>query len=222
MQNVFYCPVQAMLADYLLRGKGGIGPQHLFQEEVVLNGCTSRLVFFQSLRLRAEFMKKLRSNHASAHCRIPILMLTALSDPEQRIHGLESGADDYLTKPFEPKELLLRIQNILNRTKSTVKTPELIMRFGHYTYDFKHHSLTRGAQHVFLTSTEQKLLELLIRHPRQEFSREELAAHIGLALSPRTVDVQVTRLRRKIEDDSKQPRYLRTVRHKGYILYPDD
>ncbi len=167
-----------------------------------------------------EFTEKLRANHTHPLRTVPILMLTALSDPQQRIEGLQKGADDYLTKPFEPKELLLRIQRLLQRTQSLPSRPQFV-QLGDYKYDLRQKILWHHNTILVLSSAEQKLLDVLALNPRTELSREELAAHTGVPLSPRSIDVQVTRLRRKIEDDPKQPRYLRTVRHKGYALYPD-
>jgi two-component system phosphate regulon response regulator OmpR len=168
-----------------------------------------------------EFTEKLRKALGHPKQKVPILILTALSETHQRIEGLEKGADDYLTKPFEPKELLLRIQRILERSSSSGPLPQLIS-LGNYQFDPRRKVLLYHGEILLLTSAEQKLLDVLAANPRVELSREELAAHTGVPLSPRTIDVQVTRLRRKIEDDPKQPRYLRTVRHKGYALYPDD
>lgn len=168
-----------------------------------------------------SFTEKLRQEATPPTCHIPILMLTALSEPQQRIEGLEKGADDYLTKPFEPKELLLRIQRILSRHTGQSSSQQMVS-LGRYKFDLKRKVLLHHKEVLVLSSAEQNLLEVLAKNPRVELSREELAAHTGVPLSPRTIDVQVTRLRRKIEDDPKQPRYLRTVRHKGYALYPDD
>ena len=166
-----------------------------------------------------EFTEKLRQDKAHPKNDVPILMLTALSDPQQRIEGLEKGADDYLTKPFEPKELLLRIQRILERVNSSNDQNMIIM--GDIHYDRKRKILLHNHKIIILSSAEQKLLEVLVAHVCTELSREELAVHMGIPMSPRSIDVQVTRLRRKIERDPKQPFYLRTVRHKGYGLYPD-
>jgi two-component system phosphate regulon response regulator OmpR len=166
-----------------------------------------------------EFLEKLRADIKNPKHTIPILMLTALGEVEHRIQGLERGADDYLPKPFEPKELLLRIHRILKRiaqsqTKSTVK-------LGKYHYDATMQALMLDEQKIHLTSAELSLMQIFASNPGIILTREELAERSGVSLSPRTVDVQITRLRKKIEDNPKQPYYLRTVRHQGYLLWPD-
>jgi len=149
---------------------------------------------------------------------VPILMLTALGDPERRIEGLESGADDYLSKPFEPRELLLRIEAILRRGRQPPR-PQ-VLGLGPFRFDVERGELTRGGETVRLTSSEAALLKALARNPGATVAREELLSQSGEG-SPRAVDVQITRLRRKIEPDPKAPRYLQTVWGQGYALWPD-
>jgi two-component system phosphate regulon response regulator OmpR len=152
--------------------------------------------------------------------RIPILLLTARAESEDRINGLERGADDYLVKPFEPRELVLRVKNVLQRAAAMPeKTGEL--RLGSCRLDLKRGELYRGATQVKLTSAEQALLMTLAVRPNQAVSREELANAAQFSGNLRNVDVQMTRLRRKIERDPKFPRYLQTVRGTGYVLKPD-
>ena len=151
---------------------------------------------------------------------IPILMLTAMAETEDRITGLEKGADDYLTKPFEPRELLLRINNILRRQPMPLETPNDI-QMGDVVFDPSHDTLTKNGELIRLTSVEAALLKVLAEQPNKILSREELTDRTGAAGGGRAVDVQVTRLRRKIEQDAKLPRYLQTVRGKGYVLRPD-
>ncbi len=152
--------------------------------------------------------------------RIPILLLTARAESEDRINGLERGADDYLVKPFEPRELVLRIKNVLTRAAAMPeKTGEL--RLGPCRLDLKRGELYRGGDPVKLTSAEQALLMTLAIRPNEAVSREELAKTAQFSGNLRTVDVQMTRLRRKIERDPKFPRYLQTVRGTGYVLKPD-
>lgn len=151
---------------------------------------------------------------------IPILMLTAMGEPEDRITGLEAGADDYLVKPFEPRELLLRINNILRRTPQPQPAAGLVM-LGDLVFDTARAELRRGDEVMRLTSIEALLLQVLARQPGVVFSREELIELTGAAGGDRAVDVQVTRLRRKIEHDPREPRYLQTVRGRGYVLKPD-
>jgi two-component system phosphate regulon response regulator OmpR len=152
---------------------------------------------------------------------VPILLLTAMAEPEMRIDGLERGADDYLTKPFEPRELVLRIRNILQRVVQP--PPERVeeLRFGACRLDLKRGALYRGREPVHLTSAEAALLLALARKPGEALSREALSQEAQCSGNLRTVDVQMTRLRRKIEIDPKFPRYLQTVRGTGYVLKPD-
>lgn len=147
---------------------------------------------------------------------IPILMLTAMGDAEDRIVGLEAGVDDYLSKPFEPRELLLRIDAILRRSK-TEKQEEL--RFGAFTFNIERGELLKDGEVINLTSGESVLLKSLAATPGVPISREELSLSSGS--QGRAVDVQITRLRRKIEIDPKTPRHLQTVRGEGYVLWAD-
>jgi two-component system, OmpR family, phosphate regulon response regulator OmpR len=152
--------------------------------------------------------------------RIPILLLTAMADPGDRINGLERGADDYLAKPFEPRELVLRIRNILHRVPKPPLTVADI-RFGTYRLEVARGTLYRGGDPVHLTQAEAALLLALARRAGEAVSREALSQEAQFSGNVRTVDVQVTRLRRKIEHDPKFPRYLQTVRGTGYVLKPD-
>jgi two-component system phosphate regulon response regulator OmpR len=152
---------------------------------------------------------------------VPILMLTAMGEAEARIQGFEAGADDYLAKPFEPRELVLRITSILRRVP---RSPELFpttARLGEVMFDLDRDELSKDGQPIPLTTGEQRLLHTLAERPGAVFSREELTRILAPGGGERTIDVQVTRLRRKIEPDPKVPRYLQTVRGQGYILRPD-
>lgn len=151
---------------------------------------------------------------------IPILMLTAMSEPEDRIDGLEGGVDDYLTKPFEPRELLLRINNILKRMPAEMSEPKNLT-LGDVTYDTKRAELSRNGKVIRLTEVEAALLKALAATPGTVLSREDLTEQTGASGGVRAIDVQVTRLRRKIETNPKLPDYLQTVRGKGYVLRPD-
>lgn len=162
--------------------------------------------------------RALRQDQAVA--RIPILLLTARGQPDDRIEGLEAGADDYLPKPFEPRELLLRIQSILRRLPRPV-APANEMRLGRWIFDPAREELRSGGEVVKLTSAESSLLKVLSAEPGTVFSREELVERAGVDGNARTIDVQVTRLRRKLEEDARQPRHLQTVRGEGYVLRPD-
>ena len=152
---------------------------------------------------------------------MPILLLTARTEIEDRIEGLSSGADDYLPKPFEPRELVLRIKAILRRVGDSAPLAEGPLRFGEFLFDQERRELRRGAEAVHLTEAEASLLTTLARHPGEAVSRDDLMAESPMIGNQRTIDVQMTRLRRKIERDPKYPRYLKTVRGTGYILMPD-
>ena len=141
----------------------------------------------------------------------PILILTAMGDTNNRISGLEAGADDYLSKPFDPKELLLRLQNLLKHHQHHQNK----ISFGEFSYQNGH--LSKAGQPINLTTSEQILLEALLQSINQPVAREELARQIHLE-SPRTIDVQIARLRHKIEKDIKHPFWIQTVRGKGYKL----
>lgn len=151
---------------------------------------------------------------------VPILMLTARSDPSERIAGLESGADDYLGKPFEPRELLLRIGAILKRAaappQGAARPPELV-KFGEFVFLLDRGELKRGNEPVRITDRERDMLRALARAPGETVPRADLAAP-GVEASERAVDVQVNRLRRKIEDDPANPLFIQTVRGIGYRL----
>jgi two-component system phosphate regulon response regulator OmpR len=156
---------------------------------------------------------------------VPILLLTAKGETQNRIEGLEAGADDYLVKPFEPKELLLRINAILRRVpqaKAAMQAPK-ILQLGEVRYDIDRGELWRGADLIKLTSTEAQLMRAFAAQPGQPINRDKLAGDSPAedsAGQERAVDVQITRLRRKIEDDPKRPRFLQTVRGEGYMLQP--
>jgi two-component system phosphate regulon response regulator OmpR len=151
---------------------------------------------------------------------LPILMLTARGDPADRIAGLELGVDDYLPKPFEPRELLLRINALLRRATPVLENATKPIRMGAVLYDPIASRLTRAGKPIKLTSSEGALLQLFAANAGHPFSRSDLCARLGVALE-RSIDVQVTRLRRKIEEDPKLPLYLQTVRGVGYVLLPD-
>jgi two-component system phosphate regulon response regulator OmpR len=154
------------------------------------------------------------------HSRVPILILTARGEPQDRIAGLEHGADDYLPKPFEPRELLLRVEALLRRAVPAVRSAHAEVRMGDAVFDPERAQLRRRGKPVHLTSSEAALLQLFAANAGRPFSRTDLCTRLGVALE-RSIDVQVTRLRRKIEEDPKLPLYLQTVRGVGYVLVPD-
>jgi two-component system, OmpR family, phosphate regulon response regulator OmpR len=150
---------------------------------------------------------------------VPILMLTARSEPEHRVRGLELGVDDYVPKPFEPRELLLRLQNILRRrTSPQAKAGEV--RFGPFVFDLRRNELKRDGELVHLTDREREVLREFALSGGDPVTREDLA-RLGEYENERAVDVQINRLRQKIETDPANPAYLHTVRGKGYVLYLD-
>jgi two-component system, OmpR family, phosphate regulon response regulator OmpR len=152
---------------------------------------------------------------------VPILMLTAMGDAPDRIRGLELGVDDYMAKPFEPKELALRISSILRRAPMVESSAPRELKFGQCRYDIALQRLTRDGAAVHLTVAEAELLKSLASHAGEPVERASLTPSPGQTGNPRTIDVQVTRLRRKLEPDPRQPRYLQTVRGTGYLLRPD-
>ncbi len=164
-----------------------------------------------------EFLAKLRQDNL-----IPVILLTAMGETADRIAGLENGADDYLPKPFEPKELVLRIRNIFKRTPVAKNEVAEKLGLGLCVYDLQKKELqTKQGEIIHITPVEQALLNVLGAKTGQVFTREKLADMLGAGQSPRSIDVQITRLRKKIERDSKNPRYLQTVRGKGYMLLPE-
>ena len=152
---------------------------------------------------------------------LPILLLTARTEAEDRINGLELGADDYLAKPFEPRELVARIRSILRRVPASAPAPAAAVQLGDYSYNPERHELTGPGGPVRLTSADARLLRTLVASVGTPISREALKQRAQLGGTLRAVDVQVTRLRRKFEPDPKAPRYLQTVRGQGYVLWPD-
>jgi two-component system phosphate regulon response regulator OmpR len=152
---------------------------------------------------------------------VPILMLTARSESDDRVRGLEIGVDDYLAKPHEPKELLLRIASILRRTKTAPPAPGVaVLRFGPFSFSVERGELRANDEVVRLTERERDMLRLLCARPGESVSREALAGSGGAA-NERTIDVQINRLRRKIESDPANPLYLQTARGAGYRLIID-
>ena len=152
---------------------------------------------------------------------IPVLLLTAMGETEDKIKGLMSGADDYLSKPFDPRELVLRLQAILRR-KPKSQNIQKETRIGSWLYHSLRHELVDGDLRVKLTDGEATLLETLLQQVGQIMSREDLSQACDMDPDKRTIDVQVTRLRRKLEEDSNMPRYLQTVRGKGYVLRTEE
>jgi len=146
----------------------------------------------------------------------PIILLTAKSEPNERIEGLEMGADDYLPKPFEPKELDLRIKNIINKTKKN--NLKKIIKFENIKIDLSKQIIFHGNSEFKINNTEKTILEKMINNPGKVFEREEIGKLIDLD-KERSIDVIITRLRKKIEIDPKNPKFLQTIRGVGYVLW---
>ena len=146
----------------------------------------------------------------------PIILLTAKGEAQERIHGLEIGADDYLAKPFEPKELILRIKNILNKTK--LKNVKRLIEFGSVKIDLNKNLIFKDKKEYKINNTEKTILEFMINSPGKSFSRDEIGKAINLD-KERSIDVIITRLRKKIETDPKNPKFLQTLRGEGYVLW---
>ena len=146
----------------------------------------------------------------------PIILLTAKAEPNERIEGLEIGADDYLPKPFEPKELVLRIRNILNKTKNT--NQKRIINFDNIKIDLNKLTILQNEKRFKINNTEKIILEKMINAPGQTFSRESIG-RLANVDKERSIDVIITRLRKKIEVDPKNPKYLQTIRGAGYVLW---
>ncbi len=146
----------------------------------------------------------------------PIILLTAKGEPRERIEGLETGADDYLPKPFEPKELILRIKNILNKTKN--QSQKRVIEFYNIKIDLNKLLIVQNGKEFKINNTEKTILEKMINAPGQTFSRESIGKLIDLD-KERSIDVIITRLRKKIEIDPKNPKFLQTIRGAGYVLW---
>ena len=146
----------------------------------------------------------------------PIILLTAKGEVNDRIKGLETGADDYLGKPFEPRELVLRIKNILQKTKNKIQ--KRVVNFSNINIDLNKLLIVKNNKEFKINNTEKKILEKMINSPGEIFTREDIGKLINLD-KERSIDVIITRLRKKIEDDPKKPKYLQTIRGTGYVLW---
>ena len=160
-----------------------------------------------------EFLKEVRLKN-----NIPALMLSAMSAPEDRLDGLEFGADDYMTKPFEPRELLLRIQNILKRFIPNISGNNKNTKFGPFLFNQNSLNLYKDGISVHLTTSEQKLLNCFTLSPNKALSRDDINNLLGGNMEIRSIDVAIVRIRRKLEQDQRYPIYLQTVRGVGWML----
>jgi two-component system phosphate regulon response regulator OmpR len=163
-----------------------------------------------------EYAKRLIQSGST----LPILFLTAMSDTEDRIRGLEIGVDEYLPKPFEPKELLLRMRAILRRQK-TIPVDKKNQNFyiGKWLFNIQKNTLKDNEKTVSLTSSEADILKFFLGRTGDVVSRDQILKHVGGASSARAIDIQITRLRQKLEDDARQPKHIQTIRNQGYILW---
>ena len=160
-----------------------------------------------------EFLIEMNNNFST-----PVLLLTALDQITDKIKGLKSGADDYLTKPFEPEELLLRVNNILKRTKTIKKQEIKFLKFGDFNWDNSLNKLTKNGEYVHTTTLENELLSIFSNNLGYYINRTELCKSLNLNLNSRNVDVGITRLRKKIENNPKSPQYILNARGKGWLL----
>lgn len=192
----------------------------------LLDGLEFDLIVMDVMMPGEDGISFTRSLREAGGLNTPILLLTAKGDTADRIAGLEAGADDYLPKPFEPKELLLRINAILRRVPPAEADAALpkYLSLGAIRYDVERGELWKGDALIRLTATEAQLMRIFSACPGEPVSRTGLVEQLGRdngQAQERAVDVQITRLRRKLEADPKQPRYLQTVRGEGYMLAPD-
>ena len=214
--------IRALLARYLMRqGFLVTGARDAAHARRLLAGLDFDLVVLDVMMPGEDgvsLCRELRRTRA-----VPVLLLTARAETADRIAGLEAGADDYLPKPFEPRELLLRINAILRRVPEPAPAGPRVLGLGEVRYDADRGELWRGSDPVRLTQTEAELMRVFAARPGEALSRADLTRALGREgeAQERAVDVQITRLRRKIEADSRAPRYLQTVRGSGYLLAPD-
>jgi len=160
---------------------------------------------------------KLTDSLKKNNFKTPILLLSALGNADDRIKGLEIGANDYLAKPFEPKELLLRMKNLIKKNKYN-KQKTKIVKFGPYTFNLKKEILKKNGKIFILTSSEAKLLYILAKNDYKPIIRYNLSKILNIPATSRALDVQITRLRNQIENNKKFPTYIQTVRGRGYVL----
>ena len=217
--------IRQLLQKYLVRNGFLVSiAQDAAQAKRLLCGLSFDLIVLDVMMPDQDGLSLTRELRESID--IPILLLTARSESEDRISGFEAGADDYLPKPFEPKELLLRIHAILRRVPEQTEIdsqPKLIL-LGEVKYDVRKGELWQADLHIRLTGTEAQLMRILAKSVGQPISRAELMSEMGRdqwQSQDRAIDVQITRLRRKIEANPKEPRYLQTVRGSGYMLASD-
>ena len=206
--------IRKLLKQYLVNNEFYISSAKNTKEaNILLNEFQIDLIILDNMMPDQDgisYTKEVRENSD-----IPIIMLTAKGENADKIQGLEAKVDDYITKPFEPKELLLRIKRLLDRTKKK----ETIFKFLDFSFNLVNNVLSKGSSQINLSDTEAKLLNILIKNKEKILSRESIAQTYG-NINIRSVDVQIIRLRNKIEKNPRAPVIIRTVRNKGYIFAP--
>ena len=208
--------LRELLKDYLHEKKFQVFTSQDFTEaKEILDFFLFDLIILDRMMPSGDGMDLIK--HIKKASKTPVIMLTAMGEDNQKIEGLKTGTDDYLSKPFEPEELYLRIQNLL-KLYENINQGELLINFGNYIYDTKANSLKFNNEDVYLTEGENSLLLKLINNRNDTLSREELAEKEFDESELRKVDVGITRLRQKIEKVPKQPQHIKTIRGKGYML----
>ena len=208
--------LRELLKDYLHEKKFQVFTSQDFTEaKEILDFFLFDLIILDRMMPSGDGMDLIK--HIKKASKTPVIMLTAMGEDNQKIEGLKTGTDDYLSKPFEPEELYLRIQNLL-KLYENINQEELLINFGNYIYDTKANSLKFNNEDVYLTEGENSLLLKLINNRNDTLSREELAEKEFDESELRKVDVGITRLRQKIEKVPKQPQHIKTIRGKGYML----
>jgi len=208
--------LRELLKDYLHEKKFQVFSSQDFTEaKEILDFFLFDLIILDRMMPSGDGMDLIK--HIKKASKTPVIMLTAMGEDNQKIEGLKTGTDDYLSKPFEPEELYLRIQNLL-KLYENINQEELLINFGNYIYDTKANSLKFNNEDVYLTEGENSLLLKLINNRNDTLSREELAEKEFDESELRKVDVGITRLRQKIEKVPKQPQHIKTIRGKGYML----
>jgi two-component system phosphate regulon response regulator OmpR len=210
--------IRDLLSRYLVENGFRVTPaSDAAAARAAMRGLTFDLVVLDVMMPGESGVKFARELKASKP--IPICMLTARSEPEDRIEGLEAGVDDYVPKPFEPRELVLRLKNILRRGRGGQSSGDEV-RMGEFVFHIARGELKKGEETVKLTERERDLLRQFADRPGTPIARHELTGDDTTG-SERAIDVQINRLRRKIETDPSNPVYLQTARGKGYVLYTD-
>jgi len=209
--------LRKLLKEFLTKNNFNVSTsQNAEKAKIVLQEFCFDLIILDVMmpgKTGIEFLIEMNNNFST-----PVLLLTALDQITDKIKGLKSGADDYLTKPFEPEELLLRVNNILKRTKTIKKQEIKFLKFGDFNWDNSLNKLTKNGEYVHTTTLENELLSIFSNNLGYYINRTELCKSLNLNLNSRNVDVGITRLRKKIENNPKNPQYILNARGKGWLL----